>query len=122
MLMLIIVETEKNSKYSIVYFDEFIQPLDLILPQMSEYIKTFKEKNKLMFLHIEDDKLLEKYKTIWNEIRDLKNIELSAVLVYDGRYIKTKIRTYGDKGYTNFHNLNVPENGVEFESFYNNFC
>ena len=74
-----------------------------------------------MFLHIEDDKLLEKYKTIWNEIRDLKNIELSAVLVYDGRYIKTKIRTYGDKGYTNFHNLNVPENGVEFESFYNNF-
>ena len=32
MLMLIIVETENNSKYLIVYFDEFIQPLDLILP------------------------------------------------------------------------------------------
>ena len=56
-----LVETENNSKYLIEYFNEVMKPLDLILPKMSEYIKTSKEKNnKLKFLHIEDDKLLEK--------------------------------------------------------------
>ena len=32
-------------------------------------------------------------------------------------YIKSKIRTFGDKVYTNFRGLNVPEDGVECESF-----
>ena len=40
---------------------------------------------------------LEKYKTIWTKTENLKSIELNASLVYDGRYIKTKVRTYGDK-------------------------
>ena len=42
---------------------------------------------------------------------------MNALPVYYDRYIKTKIRTYGDKVYTNFHDLNVPEDGVECESF-----
>ena len=46
---------------------------------------------------INDEKLLEKYKTIWTKTEDLRNIELNALPVYDDRYIKTKIRTYGDK-------------------------
>ena len=43
-----------------------------------------------MSSHIDDEKLLEKYKTIWNRIEDLKNIELNVSPVYDDRYIKTK--------------------------------
>ena len=43
-------------------------------------------------------------------IEDLENIELNFLPVYDDKYIKTKIRTYGDKVCTNFHGLNVPEN------------
>ena len=46
---------------------------------MSGYIKKFKEEgrdknknNKLMSLHVHNDKLLRKYKVIW--IEDLKNI------------------------------------------------
>ena len=31
--------------------------------------------------------------------------------------IETKIRTYGDKAYTNFRGLNVPEDDVQWESF-----
>ena len=47
---------------------EVIWPLVLILPKISEYVKTFKDKeNKLMYLSIEDDKLLEKCKTIWTK-------------------------------------------------------
>ena len=37
--------------------------------------------------------------------------------VYDDRYLKTKITTYGDKVYTNFHGLDVPEDDIECESF-----
>ena len=36
---------------------------------------------------------------------------------YDDRYIETKIGTFCDKVYTNFRNLNVPEDGVECEAF-----
>ena len=49
--------------------------------------------------------LLEKYKTIWNKIEDLKNIKLNALLVNDDRYVKTKIRIY------------VPEDDIESEFF-----
>ena len=50
---------------------------------MSGYVQTFKDRgvdknknNKLMSLHIGDDKLLEKYKTIWTKIKHLKYIDL----------------------------------------------
>ena len=70
-----------------------------------------------MFFRIDDKKLLEKYKAIWNKIEDFKNIWLNVLPVYDGRYIEAKVRTYGDKVYTNFCGLNVPENEIECEAF-----
>ena len=88
--------------------------------KMSGYVKTFKvnnKNNKLMSFRIDDEKLLQKYKAIWTRTEDLKNIELSALPVYDERYIKNKIRTYRDKAYTNFCDLNVPEDDVECETF-----
>ena len=61
-----LTETRNNSKYLIGYLNEVIRPLVLMFSEMSGYVKTFKEKNnKLMSLHIADEKkLLEKYKTI----------------------------------------------------------
>ena len=58
-----------------------------------------------------------KYKAIWTEIEDFKKFELRALSVYDERYVKTKIRISGDKAYTNFRGLNVPEDDIECESF-----
>ena len=75
------------------------------------------KNNKLTSLCIDDDKLLEKFKTIWTRIEDLKNIKLNALPFYDDRYIKIKIRTYGDKVYTKFCGLNMSGDGVEWESF-----
>ena len=81
---------------------------------MSGHVKTFKVKegNNKLFFRIDDEKLIEKYKAIWTKIEDLKYIP-----VYDDRYIKTKIRTFNDKVYTNFHGLNMPEDDIECESF-----
>ena len=94
------------------------------MSKMSGCVKKFKVKegdryksNKLMSFRIDDEKLLEKYKVIWTKIEDLKNIELNALPVYDYRYIKTKIRTCGDKIYTIIRGLNVPEDDIECECF-----
>ena len=46
-----------------------------------------------------------------------KNVKLNALPVYDDRYIKSKIRTYGDKVYINFRGLRTPEDDIECESF-----
>ena len=70
-----------------------------------------------MYFGIDREKLFKKYKTIWIKTEDSKNIDLDILSVYDNIYIKTKLRTYGDKVYTNFHGLNVPEDGVEYKSF-----
>ena len=85
-----LVETKRNSGYFIGYLDEVVRPLVLRLSKMTGFVKTFKNKgaersknNELMFLHIDNDKLFQKYKTIWTEIEDLKEIELSASSVYD---------------------------------------
>ena len=40
----------------------------------------------------DDEKLSEKYKTIWSKVEDLKKAELNALPVYDDKYIKTKTR------------------------------
>ena len=89
---------------------------------MSGYVKTIRVKdgdkdknNKLMSLYINGEQLLEKYKAIWSKIENLKNIKLNAAC--DDRYIKNKIGTYGNKVYTNFSCLNVPEDDIDCESF-----
>ena len=50
------------------YLNKAIRPLVLIMPKMSTYLMTFKVKegdNKLMTFHIDDEKLLEKYKGLF---------------------------------------------------------
>ena len=53
----------------IEYLDEVVGPLVLVLLIMSGYDKTFKNKDmikkKLMSVWVDNDKVLEKYKTIW---------------------------------------------------------
>ena len=45
-----------------------------------------------MPFRIDNEKLLERYKSIWTKIDDLKNIKSNALPDYDGRYIKTKTK------------------------------
>ena len=61
------------------YLSKIIRRFVLILPKMSEYVKTLKVKegdkdknNKLMSFGINDEKLQEKYNAIWTKIEDLK--------------------------------------------------
>ena len=86
------------------------------MPKMSGCVKTFKvedKNNNLIYYRIDNEKLLEKYKAIWTKSKDFKNIQLNILSVYDDRYIKTKIRTYSNKVYSNLCGLNVPEDDIE---------
>ena len=94
------------------YLDKVIRPLVLILSKLDRSVKTFiiKDKNNtLMSFHINNEKLLEK------QIEELKNIELNALPVYGNR--KKQIGTYGDKVYTNFCGLNIPEDDIKCKFF-----
>ena len=63
------------------HLDKAIRALVLIMPKMSGDVET--GINKLMSSRVEDEKLLEKYKTIWTKIEDLKYIRLDTLTVYD---------------------------------------
>ena len=63
-----LIQIETNYKYLIGYWDKVIRPLVLILSKMSGYVRIFKVKdgdkdknNKLIFFHIDGEKLLENY-------------------------------------------------------------
>ena len=73
------------------------------LPQMIGYVKYF-DSNKTMSFKASDNKLLKKYNKILERVSNLMNFEFDSDSVYgdNDKYIKTKIKLYGDKVNTNF--------------------
>ena len=60
-----------------------------------------------------NDQLLERHKIIRTKIEKLKGLKLSSLSIYDNKYIKTKIRTYNNIFYTDFHELGVSEDDTQ---------
>ena len=61
------------------YLDKVVRPYVLMMLKMSGYVKTSTvkdkgtdKKNKLMSFRIDDENLIEKYKTISTKIEDLQ--------------------------------------------------
>ena len=63
---------------------------------------------------VKDEKFLKKYLKIWNRIKNLIKKELNSEPVYNDKYIKTKIKIYNDRVYTNFQHDKIPK--------YNEYC
>ena len=76
---------------------------------MNGYAKYFDENSKYMNLLVNDKEMLEKYTDIWNKIKSLIKKKLNSELVYNDKYIKTKIKIYNDKVYTNFQHNKIPK-------------
>ena len=66
---------------------------------------------------MDDEMVLEKYKTIRIKTEDLQNIEVNALSNYDEMYIKAKIRTFGDNFWNSSRELNALEGDIECEVF-----
>ena len=69
------------------------------------------EFNSTMSFKFSDKLLLRKYNQIWKKVAKFLKMEFNSKPVYgdDEKYIKTKIKTYGDSVITNFHNKKVPK-------------
>ena len=76
---------------------------------MNAYTKYFDKNNKCMNHLVKDKKILKKYLKIWNKIKSLIKKELNSEPVYNDKYIKTKIKIYNDKVYTNFQHNKIPK-------------
>ena len=74
---------------------------------MIGYVKRF-DSNKTMSFKVNDNGLLKKYTKIWGKVSISVNMEFDSEPVYgdNEKYIKTKIRWYGDKVNTNFQDKN----------------
>ena len=102
-------------KYFIGYIDDFANPLCLILPQMSAWIKCFENSGKNISFKIEDDEMYLKYNEIWNKIKELLNgVKLSSDVIYDDHYIKTKVKTFSEVIKTMFDRDKIPEERIEY--------
>ena len=84
---------EKNYKYFIGYFynDQKFKPLHIMLPKTSAYVKIYDGQTKWMYFLIEDDDLLEKYKTVWDKVSADMEKEFDREVVYDKKFLKIKI-------------------------------
>ena len=98
---------EKNYKYFTGYLNHNlkVKPLHIILAKRAAYVKSYDGQTKGMYFSIEDDDLLEKYKTIWDKVSaDIEKIFDSAP-VCNRNYFKIKIKSHCNE-VTDFYDKN----------------
>ena len=99
----------EGSQYFIGYGKELVHPLCIMLPQMSRYIKYFKNGSKNMSL-IKDDEVWDKYDKIWGAIKNKLGIKFhSSEPVYEYKYLKVKVREFDGVIKTNFLGNSMPK-------------
>ena len=96
-------------KYFCGYLNnDVIQPLCVILPQMSGYIKYFKDGGKNMSFVTDDKEVYEKYNEIWTVVKKLLKLRFFVNLVRDDKYIIAKLKTFKNVNMTTFTNNVIP--------------
>ena len=80
------------------------------------YVKHF-DSNKAMSFKVSDNKILKKYKEIWEKVANLLTIKFDSEHISGDvdKYIKTKIKTYGDRVNTNFHGQKMPKENATYK-------
>ena len=68
-----------------------------MLPKRSAYVKSYDGQTEWMYFLIEDDDVLEKHNTIWDEVSaDIKK-EFDSKPAHNKNNLKTKIKSFGDE-------------------------
>ena len=114
---------ERNYKYFIGYLcnDYKGTLLHITLPKTSAYVKSYDKQTKWMYFLTEDDKLSEKYSTIWDKASvDIKKESVSEP-VYDKKNLKTQIKSNGDE-FTDFYDKKILRWIYLFSSNQRRFC
>ena len=82
--------------------DYKIEPLSIMLPKTSVYVKSYDSKTKWMSFLTEHDELVRKYKDIWKRVSNNIKTEFDSEPIYKKKFLNTKIKFYGDQP-TDFH-------------------
>ena len=82
-------------KYFCGYLNnDVIQPLCVILPQLSGYIKYFDDGGKNMSFVTDNKEVYEKYNEIWNVVKKLFKLKFTVSPIRDDKYIITKLKIF----------------------------
>ena len=96
-------------KYSCGYLNnDVIQPLCVILPQMSGYIKYFDDGGKNMSFVTDDKEVYEKYNEIWEVVRKLLKVKFTVNPIRDDKYIIAKLKIFNGTNRTTFTDNIIP--------------
>ena len=95
-------------KYSCGYLNNVIQPLCVIFPQMSGYIKYFDNYGKNMSFVTDDEEVYEKYNEIWEVVRKLLKVKFTVNPIRDDKYIIAKLKIFNGTNRTTFTNDIIP--------------
>ena len=63
---------------------------------------------------IKDDDVLDKYNEIWDKIKEALSIKFHSMPVYDGQYIKAKVREFNLGIKTNFLRDKIPKENEHY--------
>ena len=63
---------------------------------------------------MKDDEMQEKYKQIWDAIKNKLTIKFHSEPVHDKTYLKAKIREFDGKIKTNFLDNEVPKENMQY--------
>ena len=96
-------------KYLCGYLNnDVIQPLCVILPQMSGYIKYFDDGGKNMSFVTDDKEVYKKYNEIWEVNRKLLKLKFTIGPVRDDKYIIAKLKIFNRINRTTFTDNIIP--------------
>ena len=91
-----------------------VKPLCIILPQMSGYIKYFEKVGKNMSFFIKVDEVWEKYKQIWDVIKNRLDNKFHSESIYKQKYLKAKVRQFDGAIKTNFLGNDMPKENMYY--------
>ena len=80
-------------------------------PKTSAYIKSYDSETKWMYFLAEDDELLGKYNSIWEEVSNTIEKEFYREPVYNKTFLK--IESFGDES-TDFYDQEMPKAGSSY--------
>ena len=107
--------SDTKCKYFCGYLNnDVIQPLCVILPQMSGYIKYFDDGGKNMSFVTDDKKIYETYSEIWEVIRKLLKLKFTVSPIRDDKYIMAKLKIFKNLNITTFTNNVIPEENTRY--------
>ena len=102
-------------KYFCGYLNnDVIQPLCVILPQMSGYIKYFDDGGKNMSFVTDDKEVYEKYNDIWEVVRKLLKLKYFVSPIRNDKYITAKLKIFKNVNIATFTDNVIPKENTHY--------